>query len=124
MSHLLALYDIPDDKLRAKVADLLQDRGLARIQRSVYLGRASPGRRALIIQELTELVGQQAARIHLIPLSAEDVDDILSLRTQPIPRKPVQRTSPSPRRGCTGPVMRLPFSIASVAVRFTTIVVW
>jgi CRISPR-associated protein Cas2 len=88
MSYLLALYDIPDDKLRARVADLLQDRGLARIQRSVYLGRASPGRRDLIIQELTELVGQQAARIHLIPLAAEDVDDILSIRTKPIPRKP------------------------------------
>jgi CRISPR-associated protein Cas2 len=88
MSHLLALYDIPDDALRARIADLLLDRGLVRIQRSVFLGRASPGRRDLIIQEITEIVGQQAARIHLIPLAADEVRDILSIRTQPLPPKP------------------------------------
>jgi CRISPR-associated endonuclease Cas2 len=81
MSHLLALYDIPDDALRQRVANLLQDRGLARIQRSVYLGRASAGRRALIIDELLELVGQQAARIHLIPLSADEVRNILTIQS-------------------------------------------
>jgi CRISPR-associated endonuclease Cas2 len=81
MSHLLALYDIPDDALRQRVANLLQDRGLARIQRSVYLGRASAGRRALIVDELLELVGQQAARIHLIPLSSDEVRNILTIQS-------------------------------------------
>ncbi|MEM3372057.1 MAG: CRISPR-associated endonuclease Cas2, partial [Candidatus Korarchaeum sp.] len=37
----LVVYDISDDALRNRVAELLKDLGLARIQRSAFIGELS-----------------------------------------------------------------------------------
>ena len=37
--HCLVVYDISDDKLRTKVADILMDYGLDRIQYSAFAGK-------------------------------------------------------------------------------------
>ncbi len=38
MTRVLVIYDISDDELRRKVADALHGFGLARVQRSAFLG--------------------------------------------------------------------------------------
>jgi len=37
---ILVIYDISDDALRLKVADYLKSKGLVRIQKSAFIGRA------------------------------------------------------------------------------------
>jgi CRISPR-associated endonuclease Cas2 len=88
MSHILVLYDVPDDSLRDRLCKLLQDRGLEKLQLSAYLGRASRGRRNLIIQEIAELIDLQTARVHVIPLSSDLVEDIAVVSNYPFYKPP------------------------------------
>lgn len=41
MDFCYVFYDIPDDRIRLKVADALKDYGLLRLQKSVFVGQLS-----------------------------------------------------------------------------------
>ncbi len=71
--HLLLVYDIPDDKLRAKVADICLDYGLARIQFSSFLGDLSHNRQEEIMLKIKRKVGKRAANVQLFPLCEKDL---------------------------------------------------
>ena len=73
MTATLLIYDIPDDGLRSKVADACLDYGLARIQYSAFLGQLSHNRQQEILQRLRRLIGEQPARIQLIPICEKDL---------------------------------------------------
>ncbi len=40
--YVLVIYDISDDNLRTQIAQFLKSKGLKRIQRSAFLGPATP----------------------------------------------------------------------------------
>ena len=48
--YLLIAYDISDDKLRLKVANRLQDMGLDRVQKSVFMGMTTTALRVAFDQ--------------------------------------------------------------------------
>ncbi len=73
MTTTLLLYDIPHDGLRAKVADACLDYGLTRIQYSAFLGELNYNRQQEILQRLRRLVGQQPARIQVVPVCEKDM---------------------------------------------------
>jgi len=69
----LLVYDIPNDRLRAKVADICLDYGLERIQYSAFLGELNHNRQGELIQKLRRRVGQQEANVQLFPICERDM---------------------------------------------------
>lgn len=68
--HLLVIYDIPDDKVRTKVADACLDYGLARVQYSAFAGKLGAVHQRELELKMRDLVARQAAKIRLIALDA------------------------------------------------------
>jgi CRISPR-associated protein Cas2 len=68
----LLVYDIPDDKLRGKVADVCLDYGLARIQYSAFRGEMNHNRQEQILQKIRRLTGAKAANVQLYPICEKD----------------------------------------------------
>ena len=69
----MLVYDIPNDRLRAKVADICLDYGLERIQYSAFLGELNHNRQGELIQKLRRRVGQQEANVQLFPICERDM---------------------------------------------------
>jgi CRISPR-associated protein Cas2 len=68
----LVIYDIPDDRARAKVADFCQDYGLSRVQYSAFVGDISRSRQDELLQKIRRRLGRLAARVVLFPLCETD----------------------------------------------------
>jgi len=65
---VVLLYDIEEDRLRARIADVCIDYGLERIQFSAFFGKLNRNRR----QEL----GDESGRIRIIPVCEQDLKDM------------------------------------------------
>jgi len=76
----LVIYDIPDDGLRAKIADICLDYGLERIQYSAFFGEMSHNRQGEILQKIRRRIGRKEANVQLFPVCEKD----LALRKQVI----------------------------------------
>lgn len=68
----LVVYDIPDDRVRTKVADACLDYGLDRIQYSAFLGELTPTHRRELMKRLRRVLGRKAGKIQLFPLCDRD----------------------------------------------------
>ncbi len=82
----LLIYDIPDDKLRAKVADICLDYGLERIQFSAFLGKLDHSRQEEILLKLKRQVGEHQANIQLYPICDKDLRLRKAVQVAPINR--------------------------------------
>lgn len=69
----LLLYDIPSDRLRAKVANACLDYGLERIQYSAFQGPLTHNRQQELLQRLRRIIGPHAAKIQLVPVCEKDL---------------------------------------------------
>ena len=69
----LLIYDVPDDGLRAKIADICLDYGLQRIQYSAFFGELSPSRQGEILQKMRRRIGQREANVQLYPVCERDL---------------------------------------------------
>jgi CRISPR-associated protein Cas2 len=70
--HLLLLYDISDDRIRTKVACACEDYGLDRIQYSAFYGRLNRNLQGELMLKVTNLLGDSAGCIQLVPVAADD----------------------------------------------------
>jgi CRISPR-associated protein Cas2 len=68
----LVVYDISDDRARAKVADLCLDYGLSRIQYSAFVGDISRTHQDELLQKVRRRLGRLDARVVLFPLCETD----------------------------------------------------
>jgi len=68
----LLLYDIPDDRIRTKVADICLDYGLDRIQYSAFVGRLSANHQEELMLKIQQRIGTAPAKVHLIPVCKQD----------------------------------------------------
>ena len=68
MTTTILVYDIADDRLRAKVADICLDYGLARIQYSAFLGELSANRQGELLQKIARRIGRRQAKVHRFPI--------------------------------------------------------
>lgn len=66
------VYDIVEDKVRKKVADVCLDYGLARIQYSAFCGDLSRDRREALAKRLAQRLGQQEGKIEIVPVCDKD----------------------------------------------------
>lgn len=70
--HCLLVYDISDDKTRAKVADACLDYGLDRIQYSAFFGNLNKTHRRELMKKMRRLLGRRPGKIQLFPLCVND----------------------------------------------------
>ncbi|MHB8619517.1 MAG: CRISPR-associated endonuclease Cas2 [Chloroflexota bacterium] len=70
---VLLVYDIPDDRVRTRVADICQDYGLRRIQYSAFFGELSGNHQEELIQKLRRRVGRFPCNIQLFPIADREI---------------------------------------------------
>jgi CRISPR-associated protein Cas2 len=66
------VYDIVEDKVRKRIADVCLDYGLQRVQYSAFLGDLSRDRREALAQRLAQRLGKQEGKIEVIPVCDKD----------------------------------------------------
>src|SRR5271157_11140 len=73
---LVLIYDIENDRLRTRAADICLDYGLERIQFSAFFGKLNRNRRQELALKLQSEIGNEAARIRIIPICGDDLSDM------------------------------------------------
>jgi CRISPR-associated protein Cas2 len=68
----LLIYDIPDDRIRTKIADVCLDYGLDRIQFSAFSGDISRNHQEELFLKAKNLLGKKAGNVQLIPVCGKD----------------------------------------------------
>jgi len=68
----LLVYDIPNDSIRTRVADICLDYGLDRIQYSAFLGDLAKTHQEELMMKLAKRLGKQPGNIQLFPICETD----------------------------------------------------
>ncbi|NPA69645.1 MAG: CRISPR-associated endonuclease Cas2 [Crenarchaeota archaeon] len=71
MPYILVIYDITDDNLRQKVADILHSYGLSRIQKSAFFGYLINARIKDLAAKLRKMIRNQRANIQIYVLCSQ-----------------------------------------------------
>lgn len=69
----ILIYDIPEDRLRDRIAEVCKDYGLARIQWSAFMGSLNHNRREELEQRLRRTLGSKDGNIQLYPICDKDL---------------------------------------------------
>ncbi|HZT07105.1 MAG TPA: CRISPR-associated endonuclease Cas2 [Chloroflexota bacterium] len=72
MGRCLVVYDIVEDRIRTKIADLCLDYGLSRIQYSAYLGNLNVAHQAELLQKAKRRLGRSAGHVAIFPICDAD----------------------------------------------------
>jgi CRISPR-associated protein Cas2 len=73
---LVLIYDIEDDRLRTRVADVCLDYGLERIQFSAFFGKLNRNRRQELALKVKNELGGENGRVRIIPVCEDDLKDM------------------------------------------------
>jgi len=71
--YTLVIYDITDDALRLKVAEVCKGFGLVRIQKSAFLGKIDSQRRKSLKHKLKEILGDNPGNIQMFLICEADM---------------------------------------------------
>ena len=63
--NCLLIYDIPDDRIRAKVADMCMDYGMNRIQYSAFIGNLQRTHQQELVKRAGAKLGKKSGKIYL-----------------------------------------------------------
>lgn len=69
----LVIYDIPNDAVRTRLAEICLDYGLQRIQYSSFLGELSYSRQTELLAKLTRRLGKRQGNIQIYPVCDKDI---------------------------------------------------
>ncbi len=72
MTRYIVVYDVSDDRARAKLAELLQRKGLSRIQRSAFIGELSSTELKDLLRRAKQLIDEVNDVLHIIPICRYD----------------------------------------------------
>ena len=78
----LVLYDVQDDKRRARVMNACKDYGLARWQYSAYHGRLTGAARRELETRLGKALGDSPGLIAVLQLEQSQIDDATILHQE------------------------------------------
>jgi len=70
----LVIYDIPDNRVRTKVADICLDYGLERIQYSAFFGNLEHSHQEELLMKVKKKAGKKEINIQLFPICEKDLD--------------------------------------------------
>ncbi len=66
------VYDISEDKVRTKVAKILKNYGLYRVQKSAFLGDLNRNRIDEIVLQCKELANEDKDSVYIFPMCEDD----------------------------------------------------
>ncbi|MBI3398595.1 MAG: CRISPR-associated endonuclease Cas2 [Deltaproteobacteria bacterium] len=66
-------YDIEDDGIRSKIAEICKDYGLQRIQFSGFSGMLGRNRREELFLKLSFLIGGKTGKLLMLPVCEKDI---------------------------------------------------
>src|SRR5919199_5505745 len=67
----LVIYDIPDDRVRTRIADVCLDYGLLRIQFSAFLGELSRTHQEELLLQIKKRLCRKPGNVQLFPLDEQ-----------------------------------------------------
>jgi CRISPR-associated protein Cas2 len=70
------IYDISNDRTRAKIAERCKDFGLYRVQKSVFLGDLESNRMDEVLLFSEELLNLKTDALYVLPMRREDFDKV------------------------------------------------
>ncbi len=70
---ILVVYDITDDRVRYRVAEILKDFGLKRIQKSAFIGELDIQERKDLVDILSRLIKDDSDRIDVFFICQKDL---------------------------------------------------
>jgi len=68
------VYDITDDKIRLKIAEVCKDYGLDHIQYSVFSGPLDSTRRSEMFARLDHTLANNEGKVLMLPVCEKDVE--------------------------------------------------
>jgi len=80
--RVLLIYDIPNDRIRNKVADICLDYGLDRIQYSSFAGKLSRNHQEELMLKIEQKLGKQTGDVRLLPICYKDWQSRLEVKKQ------------------------------------------
>lgn len=70
--QILLIYDIPDTRVRTKIADICLDYGLERIQYSAFTGNLRRVHQEEMLAKMRKRLGKRPGKILLLPCCERD----------------------------------------------------
>lgn len=83
----LVVYDIEDDRVRARIANACKDYGLAHIQYSAFCGLLDGSRRAELFARLADTLGRDVGKVLVLPVCEKDVQAKREILNEPEARE-------------------------------------
>jgi CRISPR-associated protein Cas2 len=83
--QIVLIYDIPNNRVRAKVADICLDYGLERIQFSAFTGDLRRVHQEEILAKMRQRLGKRPGKILLLPCCEKDWQARLEIRQEERP---------------------------------------
>jgi len=68
LQQVILIYDIADDRLRNKIADVCQDYGLDRVQFSAFQGQLSRSHQQELIAKIRKILREAVGKVQLVPV--------------------------------------------------------
>jgi CRISPR-associated protein Cas2 len=69
----LVVYDIEDDRVRARIANICKDYGLEHIQYSAFCGPLSSTMRGEMVTRLGDTLGEKVGKVLVLPVCEKDL---------------------------------------------------
>lgn len=79
----IVCYDIPSDRARTKIADFCLDKGLTRMQYSVFVGAMSKTHALELAAQARRRLGRQPGQIRFIPVCSRDWSESFKIQVGP-----------------------------------------
>ncbi len=79
----LVIYDVEDDRVRARVAAACRDYGLDHVQYSAFSGPLSATLRSELCRRLQDVLGRAAGRILVVPICERDAAAVREMVNPP-----------------------------------------
>ncbi len=71
--NCIVIYDIVEDKIRNKIADVCLDFGLQRIQYSAFFGELSHNQKETLFKKMKRLIGDKEGNVQIFPVCEKDL---------------------------------------------------
>jgi len=101
---LVLIYDVEEDRVRGRVADICLDYGLERIQYSAFFGRLNRNRRQELCLRVQAEIGNRSARVRVIPVCEDDLKDVWMFDQY---RRDADELKAAAERGAAAPRLRV-----------------
>ena len=71
MTMLWVIYDITENNIRRKIANICLDKGLYRVQKSVFLGNLNANERDSLAIECEDIIDLDVDSVYIFPMDTE-----------------------------------------------------